>query len=66
MGKASNSSSILKSTGTTSKEGNITTSNPYAALVNEEDDIGDHVAHVSEGSAHPITSESPSFTVAVG
>ena len=66
MGNASKSMSMLKTTGSTSKEGIFITFNPYVALVNEEDDIEVHVAHVSEGSAHPITSESPSFTVAVG
>ena len=41
MGNASKSSSMLKSTGSTFKECNITISNLYAALVNNEDGDGD-------------------------
>ena len=65
-GNAFISSSMLKPTGSTFKESNITTSNSYAALVNDEDEDAEHVAHVNEESANPITGESSSFTVAVG
>ncbi|PWA89322.1 ATPase, F1/V1/A1 complex, alpha/beta subunit, Zinc knuckle CX2CX4HX4C [Artemisia annua] len=62
MGNASKSSSILKSTGNSSKEGNITTSNLYSALVNDEE----HVENVYDESANlftnPNTGESSSFT----
>ena len=64
-GNTSKSSSMLKSTRSTSKDGNITTSNSYVALVNDEDENAEHVAHVNEESANPITGESSSFTVAV-
>ena len=59
---------MLKSTGSTSKEGNITTSNSYAALVNDEDEDGEHVANLNEESddLNPNTGESPSFTVGAG
>lgn len=70
LGKASNSSSMLKSTGTTSKEGDITTSNPYAALVIDEEVDEDLVENVHNESANlfnnPHTSETSSFTVAAG
>lgn len=51
-----------------SSSGNITTSNSYAALVNDEDEDGEHVANLNEESANlnPNTGESSSFTVAVG
>ena len=61
---------MFKSTGSTSKEGNIyiTTSNSYVALVNDE--YGEYVANVNEKSANlcmnPNTGGSSSFTVAAG
>ena len=62
MGNVSKS----KSTGPTSKEGNITTSNSYAALVNDEE----HVANVYDDAANlftnPNTCESSFFTVPPG
>ncbi|PWA64391.1 zinc knuckle CX2CX4HX4C [Artemisia annua] len=65
MGNASKSSSMLKSTSPISKEGNITTSNSFAALVNDEDEDGKHVANLNEESANldPNIGVSPSFTV---
>ncbi|GJR60365.1 zinc knuckle CX2CX4HX4C containing protein [Tanacetum coccineum] len=43
VGNASKSSSMLKSAGTSSKKGNITTSNSYSALENEEEEDEEHV-----------------------
>ena len=59
-------SSKLKSTGSTSKEGIVTTSNSYAALVNDDEEDGEHVTHVNEDLANPNTGGSSSFTVAAG
>ncbi|GKD36142.1 putative reverse transcriptase domain-containing protein [Tanacetum coccineum] len=46
VGNASKSSSMLKSTGTSFKKGNITTSNSYSALENEEDEDEERVENV--------------------
>ncbi|GJT61991.1 zinc knuckle CX2CX4HX4C containing protein [Tanacetum coccineum] len=43
VGNASKSSSMLKSTGTSSKKDNITTSNSYSALENEEEEDEEHI-----------------------
>ena len=65
--KVLNMPSMLKSTGSTSKEGNITKSNSYAALVNDEDEVGEHDANEHDESANLFTNpnkgESSSFTV---
>jgi hypothetical protein len=59
-------SSKLKSTGSTSKEGIVSTFNSYAALVNDNEEDGEHVTYVNEDLANPNTSGSSSFTVATG
>nr|GEU42152.1 zinc knuckle CX2CX4HX4C [Tanacetum cinerariifolium] len=70
VGNASKSSSMLKSAGTSSKKGNITTSNFYSALENEEDEDEEHVENVYDEPANLFpnskTSESSSFTAAAG
>ena len=69
IGTASNSLSMLKSSGTISMEGNINTSNPYASLVLDDEDDEEHVENVYDESANlfnnPHTGETSSFTVAV-
>ena len=59
-------SSKLKSTGSTSKEGIVTTSNSYAALVNDDEEDGEQVTHVNEDLANPNPCGSSSFTLAAG
>ncbi|GKA12753.1 zinc knuckle CX2CX4HX4C containing protein [Tanacetum coccineum] len=70
VGNASKSSSMLKSTGTPSKEGNITTSNSYSALEDNEEDDEDHVENVYDESANLFPNskagETSSFTAAAG
>ncbi|GJW79880.1 zinc knuckle CX2CX4HX4C containing protein [Tanacetum coccineum] len=51
VGNASKSSSMLKSAGTSSKKGKITTSNSYSALENEEEDE-EHVKNVYDESTN--------------
>ncbi|GJX49705.1 hypothetical protein Tco_0276550 [Tanacetum coccineum] len=53
VGNASKSSSMLKTTGTSSKKGNITTSNSYSALDDESDE---DVENVYDESANLIPS----------
>nr|GEX99050.1 hypothetical protein [Tanacetum cinerariifolium] len=64
VGNASESSSMVKTTGTPFKKDNITKSNSYSALNNEEDDI----KNVYDESANIFTKTcgSSSFTVAGG
>lgn len=61
------SSSVLKSTGNSSKEGHITISNSYSALVNDEKE---DVENVYDESANLFknqnTGESSSFAVPTG
>ena len=64
--KVHTTSSKLKSTGPTSKEGNVTTSNSFTALVNDDEEDGEHVTYVNEDLANPNTGGSSSFTVATG
>jgi len=52
MGNASTSSSQLKSTGNSSKEFKVTTSNPYAALVMDDEDGEDLVVNEYDESAN--------------
>ncbi|GKE11507.1 hypothetical protein Tco_1415058 [Tanacetum coccineum] len=52
---ASKSSSILKSTGTSSKKGNITTSNSYSILEDEEKEDEEHVENMYDESANLFT-----------
>ncbi|GJS65005.1 hypothetical protein Tco_0679569, partial [Tanacetum coccineum] len=70
VGNASKSSSMLKSTGTSSKNGNINTSNSYYALENEEEEDEEHVENIYDESINLIpnskTGESSSFTAVVG
>ncbi|GJS73303.1 hypothetical protein Tco_1000682 [Tanacetum coccineum] len=67
VGNTSKLSSMLKSTGTFSKKGNITTSNSYSALKNEEEDE-QHVENIYDESANLFPNskiiESSSFTAA--
>ncbi|GJT56216.1 zinc knuckle CX2CX4HX4C containing protein [Tanacetum coccineum] len=67
---ASKSSSMLKSTGTSSKNGNINTSNSYSALEIEEGEDEEHVENVYDESANLFpnskTGESSSFTAVAG
>nr|GEW33240.1 hypothetical protein [Tanacetum cinerariifolium] len=69
VGNASKSSSMLKSAGTSSKKGNITTSNSYSALENEEEEDDEHVENVYNESANLFqntkTCESSSFTPSI-
>ncbi|GJS10469.1 zinc knuckle CX2CX4HX4C containing protein [Tanacetum coccineum] len=58
MGDTSKSSSMVKSTGNSSKKGNITTSNSYSALENDEEEDEEHVENVYD--------ESSTFTVGAG
>lgn len=64
--KVHTTSSKLKSTGPTSKEGIVTTSNSYAALENDDEEYGEHVTHVNEDFTNPNKGGSSSFTLAVG
>ncbi|GJT86006.1 zinc knuckle CX2CX4HX4C containing protein [Tanacetum coccineum] len=68
MSNASKSSSMFKSTGTSSKNGNINTSNYYSALEIEEGEDEEHVENVYDESANLFsnlkTGESSSFTAA--
>ncbi|GJW09419.1 hypothetical protein Tco_1575246 [Tanacetum coccineum] len=70
VGNASKSSSMLKSTGTSSKKDNITMSNSYYALENEEEEDEEHVENMYDESANLFpnskTCESSSFTAAAG
>ncbi|PWA95674.1 V-type proton ATPase subunit a3 [Artemisia annua] len=63
------SSSMLKSKGLSSKESDITTSNPYAALATDEGGDEDFVVNEFDESAnlfpHSNNDGSPSFTAAV-
>ncbi|GJX69864.1 zinc knuckle CX2CX4HX4C containing protein [Tanacetum coccineum] len=69
VGNASKSS-MLKSTGTSSENSNINTSNSYFVLKNEEEDDEEHVENVYDESANLFpnlkTDESSSFTAAAG
>ncbi|GJU12787.1 hypothetical protein Tco_1135183 [Tanacetum coccineum] len=68
VGNASKPSPKLKSTNTSSKEGNIATSNSYSALENDEDE--EHVENVHDESANLFPTlkagERSSFTVGAG
>nr|GEX45313.1 zinc knuckle CX2CX4HX4C [Tanacetum cinerariifolium] len=68
VGNASKSSPKLKSTNTSSKEGNIATSNFYSALENDKDE--EHVKNVHDELANLFltlkANERSSFTVGVG
>ncbi|GJR30345.1 hypothetical protein Tco_1106577 [Tanacetum coccineum] len=71
VGNASKSSSMLKSTGTSSKKGNIATSNSYYALENEEaEEDEEPIENVYDESANLFpnlkTGESSSITVVTG
>ncbi|GKB06561.1 zinc knuckle CX2CX4HX4C containing protein [Tanacetum coccineum] len=59
-----------KSTGNYSKKGNITTSNSYSALENDEEEDEEHVENVYDESANLFPNskpgESSTFTVAAG
>ncbi|GKE26302.1 zinc knuckle CX2CX4HX4C containing protein [Tanacetum coccineum] len=70
VGNASKLSSMLKSTGTSSKNGNINTSNSYFALENEEEEDGEYMENVYDESANLFpntkTGERSSFMVAAG
>ena len=61
---------MLKSKGSSSKEGEVSTSNPYAALATEEDGDADCVENEFDESANlfpnPTKGGSSSFTVAAG
>nr|GFB57801.1 ATPase, F1/V1/A1 complex, alpha/beta subunit, zinc knuckle CX2CX4HX4C [Tanacetum cinerariifolium] len=67
---ASKLSCMLKSTGTSSKKDNITISNSYSALENEEEEDKEHVKNVYDESANLFLnskiSESSSFMAAAG
>nr|GEY72618.1 zinc knuckle CX2CX4HX4C [Tanacetum cinerariifolium] len=70
VGNASKSSSMLKSTGTSSKNGNINTSNSYLALEIEKGEGEEHVKNVYDELANLFpnskTGESSSFMAAAG
>ncbi|GKE05329.1 zinc knuckle CX2CX4HX4C containing protein [Tanacetum coccineum] len=70
VGNASKLSSMLKSTGTPSKEGNITTSNSYSAFKDNEEDDEEHVENVYDESANLFPNskagEISSFMAAAG
>ncbi|GJU60086.1 zinc knuckle CX2CX4HX4C containing protein [Tanacetum coccineum] len=70
VGNASKSSPKLKYTNTSSKEGNIDTSNSYSALENDEDEDEEHVENVHDESANLFSTlkagERSSFTVGAG
>ncbi|GJY08594.1 zinc knuckle CX2CX4HX4C containing protein [Tanacetum coccineum] len=63
-------SSMLKSTGISSENSNINTSNSYSVLENEEEDDEEHVENVYDKSANLFPNskigESSSFTAAAG
>ncbi|GKA63104.1 hypothetical protein Tco_0762710 [Tanacetum coccineum] len=69
-GNISKSSSMAKSMGNSSKKGNITTSNSYSALENDEEEDKEHVENVYDESANLFPNskpgESSTFTVAAG
>ncbi|GKF85442.1 hypothetical protein Tco_0253269, partial [Tanacetum coccineum] len=52
VGNTSKSSSMVKFTGNSSKKGNITTSNSYSALENDEEEDEEHVENVYDESAN--------------
>nr|GEX82058.1 putative Gag-Pol polyprotein [Tanacetum cinerariifolium] len=70
VGNASKSSSMLKSTGTSSRNGNINTSNSYSALEIKEGEDEEHVENMYDESINLFpnlkTDESSSFMVVVG
>ncbi|GJR76049.1 zinc knuckle CX2CX4HX4C containing protein [Tanacetum coccineum] len=70
VGNTSKSSSMLKSASTFSKKGNITMSNSYSALENEEEEDEEHVENMYDESANLFPNskigESSSFTAAAG
>nr|GEX44826.1 zinc knuckle CX2CX4HX4C [Tanacetum cinerariifolium] len=70
VGNTSKSSSMVKSTGNSFKKGNITTSNLYSALENDEEEDEEHVENVYDESANLFFNskpdESSTFTVAAG
>nr|GFA80746.1 zinc knuckle CX2CX4HX4C [Tanacetum cinerariifolium] len=70
VGNTSKSSSMAKSTGNSFKKGNITTSNSYSALENNEEEDEEHVENVYDASANLFLNfkpdESLTFTVVVG
>nr|GEZ88431.1 hypothetical protein [Tanacetum cinerariifolium] len=67
VGNVYKSSSMLISVGTSSKKGNITKSNSYFVLENEEEDK-EHVENMYDELANlfPKTGERLSFTAAAG
>ncbi|GJS11397.1 zinc knuckle CX2CX4HX4C containing protein [Tanacetum coccineum] len=70
VGNASKLSSMLKSAGTSSKNGNINTSNSYFALENEEEEDEEYMENMYDESANLFpntkTGERSSFMVAAG
>nr|GEU94162.1 microtubule-associated protein 70-1-like [Tanacetum cinerariifolium] len=68
VSNTSKSSSMVKSTGNSSKKGNITTSNSYSVLKNDEEEDEEHVENVYDESANLYPNskpgESSTFTVA--
>nr|GEV30048.1 zinc knuckle CX2CX4HX4C [Tanacetum cinerariifolium] len=70
VGNASTWSSMLKTTGTSSKKDNISTSNSFSALNDDEEDEDEAVKNVYDESANLLpntkTSGNSSFTVAAG
>nr|GEU84822.1 zinc knuckle CX2CX4HX4C [Tanacetum cinerariifolium] len=70
VSNTSKSSSMVKSTGNSSKKGNITTSNSYSALENDEEEDKEHVENVYDESANLFPNSKPgeslTFTVAAG
>ncbi|GKD89618.1 zinc knuckle CX2CX4HX4C containing protein [Tanacetum coccineum] len=65
IGNASKSSSMLKNTGTSSKKGNIITSDSYSTLIDEEEDVK-NVYDESANLFNTKTGGRSSFTAAVG
>ncbi|GJT15314.1 zinc knuckle CX2CX4HX4C containing protein [Tanacetum coccineum] len=66
VSNASNSSSMLKTTGTSSKKDNITTSNSYSALYEEEENVKNVYDESASLFTNTKTSGSSSFTAAAG
>ncbi|GJZ50922.1 zinc knuckle CX2CX4HX4C containing protein [Tanacetum coccineum] len=59
VGNTSKLSSMVKSTGNSSKKGNITTSNSYSALENDEEEDEEHVKNVYDESANLFPNSKP-------
>nr|GEX84653.1 hypothetical protein [Tanacetum cinerariifolium] len=70
VGNTSKLSSKSKSSGTSSKEGNVTTSNSYSALENDENEDEEHVEIFYDESANLFpksrAGERSSFTTGAG